>query len=52
MGRTPEAAWNRAIATEALNGPGMAKAAWHDYLAIDPASPWANEVRKRLALVN
>jgi len=52
MGRTPEAAWNRAVATEALNGPGMAKAAWHDYLAIDPASPWANEVRKRLALVN
>jgi len=52
VGRTPEAAWNRAVATEALNGSEMAKAAWHDYLAIDPGSPWAKEVRKRLAPMN
>jgi len=51
IGRTPEAAWNRALATEALNGPDSARTAWHDYLAIDPSSPWAAEARKRLAPV-
>jgi hypothetical protein len=49
IGRTPEAAWNRAVAIEALNGPKGARTAWHDYLAIDPSSPWADEARKRLA---
>lgn len=49
IGRTPEAAWNRAIAIEALNGRGHAMTAWHDYLAIDASSPWAAEARKRLA---
>jgi hypothetical protein len=50
IGRTPEAAWNRAIATETLNGAASdaARSAWRDYLAIDPASPWAAEARKRL----
>lgn len=52
IGRTPEAAWNRALAVEKLNGPDLARAAWHDYLAIDPGSPWAEEARKRLAPVN
>lgn len=49
IGRTPEAAWNRAIATEALNGRARAMVAWHDYLAIDETSPWAAEARQRLA---
>jgi hypothetical protein len=49
IGRTPEAAWNRAIAVEALNGRGHAMTAWHDYLAIDATSPWAAEARKRIA---
>jgi hypothetical protein len=49
IGRTPEAAWNRAIAVEALNGRGRASTAWHDYLAIDATSPWAEEARKRIA---
>jgi hypothetical protein len=49
IGRTPEAAWNRAIATEALNGRARAMTAWHEYLAIDQTSPWAAEARKRLA---
>jgi hypothetical protein len=49
IGRTPEAAWNRAIAIEALNGRPLAMTAWHDYLAIDATSPWAAEARKRLA---
>jgi hypothetical protein len=46
---TPEAAWNRAVAIEALNGRAHAMTAWHDYLAIDAASPWAAEARKRIA---
>jgi len=49
LGRTPEAAWNRAIAIEALNGPKRAKTAWNDYLAIDRTSAWATEARKKLA---
>jgi hypothetical protein len=49
IGRTPEAAWNRAIAVEALNGRGRAMTAWHDYLAIDQTSDWAAEARKRMA---
>jgi hypothetical protein len=49
IGGTPEAAWNRAIAIEALNGRGHARTAWHDYLAMDSISPWAAEARKHLA---
>jgi len=49
IGRTPEAAWNRAVATEALNGRASAMVAWHDYLAIDETSQWAAEARKHLA---
>jgi hypothetical protein len=49
IGRAPEAAWNRAIAVEALNGRGHAMTAWHDYLAIDETSGWAEEARKRTA---
>jgi hypothetical protein len=49
IGRTPEAAWNRAVAIEALNGRAHAMTAWHDYLAIDATSPWAAEASKRLA---
>jgi hypothetical protein len=46
LGRTPESAWNRAVAIEALNG---SKGTWNDYLALDATSPWAAEARKRLA---
>ena len=49
IGGTQEAAWNRAIATEILHGPGSAKTAWQDYLAMDRTSPWATEARKKLA---
>jgi len=52
IGRTQEAAWNRAVAIETLNGPALAKTAWHEYLAIDPSSPWAAEARKKLEPVN
>jgi len=49
IGHTPEAAWNRAVAAEALNGRARAGTAWHDYLAVDATSPWAEEARKRIA---
>jgi len=49
IGHTPEAAWNRAVATEALNGRAGAMVAWHDYLAIDETSAWAAEARRHLA---
>jgi hypothetical protein len=48
IGRTQEAAWNRAVAIEALNGRNGARKAWYDYLAIDRSSAWAAEARKKL----
>ena len=48
MRRTPEIAWNRALARESLHLRAAAREAWEDYLAIDPDSPWADEVRERL----
>jgi anti-sigma factor RsiW len=50
LGGTQEAAWNRAIAIETLNGSGSpsARTAWHDYLALDPKSQWSEEARKKL----
>jgi len=47
--RTPQSAWNRAVAIESLNGSKHAKSAWNDYLAIDATSSWAAEARKKLA---
>jgi hypothetical protein len=48
LGGTREAAWNRAIAIELFDGPQSARA-WHDYLALDPSSKWADEARKHLS---
>ena len=44
--RTPETAWNRALALE-MRGSSNAEQAWRDYLALDSTSPWADEVRSR-----
>jgi hypothetical protein len=41
--QSPEALWNRAIATEALYAKAAALRAWDDYLKIDSDSPWAKE---------
>jgi hypothetical protein len=41
--KTPESAWNRALAREASGGDSAA--AWRDYLALDSASAWADEAR-------
>ncbi|HEX2120852.1 MAG TPA: zf-HC2 domain-containing protein [Thermoanaerobaculia bacterium] len=46
LAKTPEAAWNRALAREMSGRDSAATAAaWRDYLALDPASPWADEAR-------
>ncbi|MEO8378827.1 MAG: CHAT domain-containing protein [Acidobacteriota bacterium] len=46
--RTPETAWNRALAIEALHLRETARAAWNDYLVLDGQSPWSTEARIRL----
>ena len=49
--RSPEALWNRAVATQALSDKDQALRAWDDYLTVDddPGSPWAKEAMKRQA---
>ncbi|HEX2120186.1 MAG TPA: CHAT domain-containing protein, partial [Thermoanaerobaculia bacterium] len=46
---SPETAWNRALAIESLHLRESSIAAWGDYLKLDPDSPWAGEVRERIA---
>jgi CHAT domain-containing protein len=48
MAHSPQAAWNRAIAAEAMHGRPLAIRAWRDYLVLDPSSPWSAEARKHL----
>jgi CHAT domain-containing protein len=43
-----EAAFNRALALEAIHLPGQAQNAWRAYLAFDPDSPWSREARAHL----
>lgn len=45
LARTPEAAWNLAVAYQALDDRANARKAWQDYLQLDPSSPWAADVR-------
>lgn len=44
----PEARFNRALLYTALKLPRQAGEDWEKYLAQDPASPWAEEARRRL----
>jgi len=46
--RLPEATFNRAVALERLGDPNAARTAFEEYLALDPASPWAAETRWRI----
>jgi CHAT domain-containing protein/tetratricopeptide (TPR) repeat protein len=46
--KTPEAAWNRALAIESLPMRGDALSAWNDYLALDSTSAWADLARERV----
>jgi CHAT domain-containing protein len=52
IGRTPEAAWNRALALEALGARDQARGAWLEYLHIDPHSQWSAEASGHLAKLN
>ena len=45
--RTPAALWNRALAIEQLRPKQEAIAAWNEYLAVDPSSPWATEAKEK-----
>lgn len=45
---TPEIAWNRALALEAMGLREDAQSAWRDYLQLDAESPWAAEARLHL----
>jgi len=50
--QSPEALWNRAVATENLYAKAEALRAWDDYLKVDSSSPWAKEAMERKAEVN
>ena len=43
-----EARFNRALILERMGLQAEAAAAWREYLALDTASPWADEARRRL----
>lgn len=47
----PEARFNRAISLQVLHSPTEARAAWQDYLNLDKNSPWAEEARQNLKLL-
>jgi hypothetical protein len=44
--KTPEIAWNRALASAAARSNSAVVNGWRDYLALDSASPWADEARR------
>lgn len=51
--RTPEIAWNRALAIQALHLREDADAAWSDYLFVDQRSDWMSEAAgHRVALAH
>jgi CHAT domain-containing protein len=47
----PAALFNAALALQSLAVDGEAVRAWNAYLEVDSASPWANEARRRRALL-
>jgi hypothetical protein len=52
LAKTPAAAWNRALALEALERNAEAKAAWAQYLAIEKDPAWRKEAQERLEYLN
>jgi hypothetical protein len=48
LDHSPITAWNRAVAIERVDRK-QAAAAWRDYLAIDPNSPWSAAAKDHLA---
>jgi Putative zinc-finger/Tetratricopeptide repeat len=49
--RMPEALFNRALVLQAMGRTEAAAAAWDAYLRVDDRSQWADEARKRFALL-
>jgi CHAT domain-containing protein len=49
--RTPEIAWNRALAYSVASSRETAAVAWDDFLALDSGSPWSVEARQRRSAV-
>jgi predicted TPR repeat methyltransferase len=50
--RTPETAWNRAIALALRpKGAAAAIAAWDDYLKLDSSSGWATKAKEKRDLL-
>jgi CHAT domain-containing protein len=49
FGRSAEVAWNHAVALEKVGVDRETLTAWHDYLILDRASPWADEARKTVS---
>ena len=47
--KSPEIAWNRAIALESLHLRDEAAGSWSRYRELDPASQWAEEAQRREA---
>ena len=45
--QTPETAWNRAVAFEAIHDTSDAEKAWVEYLTLDPHSQWSGEAMRR-----
>lgn len=48
LAKTPETAFNRALALEHAGRDADAIRAWEEYLKLDPSSGWADEARKHL----
>jgi tetratricopeptide (TPR) repeat protein len=48
MEKTPEIAWNRALAYDDLEKRVEAIRAWEDYLKLDPDSAWSTEAKSKL----
>jgi CHAT domain-containing protein len=48
ISRTPETAWNRAVALEAIHAGKASERAWLDYLRLDGGSAWSVEAMGRL----
>ncbi len=48
LAKTPESAWNRALAYDNAQRDDAALRAWEDYLKLEPAGPWADEARSKM----
>src|SRR5262249_43619255 len=46
-----QARFNRAAVLERLGVAEQARDAWQEYVAVDPRSPWSNEARGRLTVL-